>query len=90
MTDLELLSLLRTLGDLHEVAFGEIVNGKETMMSAMEKLYSVHTFSFGEIKRLRAKVNRLIRVINEEDADEDHICKPMALVDDLSLEEETQ
>ena len=88
MTDLELLSLLRTLGDLHEVAFGEIVNGKETMMCAMEKLYSVHTFSFGEIKRLRAKVNRLIRVEQSEDAHGNYVAQPKAQPDDLILEEE--
>jgi hypothetical protein len=40
-----------------------------------------------EIKRLRAKVNRLIRVANAEYADGNRICDPRALLD-LVLEEE--
>lgn len=88
MTDLELLSLLKALGSTHDVALSEIVNGQQTMMLALEKLFSVHAFSFAEIQRLRAKTNRLIRVINEEDADGDHICNARAMAEDLVLEEE--
>ena len=41
-----------------------------------------------EIQRLRAKTNRLIRVVNSEDADGDHICNARALLADLAPEEE--
>ena len=41
-----------------------------------------------EIKRLRAKTNRLISVANSEDADGNRICNPRALLADLVLEEE--
>ena len=61
MTDLELLSLLKVLGSVHDVALSEIANGQQTMMLALEKLFAVHAFSLGEIRRLRAKINRLIR-----------------------------
>ncbi len=81
MTDLELLSLLKTLGEKHDVALNE-------MMLAIEKLFAVHSFSLAEIKRLRAKTNRLIRVVNSEDADGDHIHNPRALSADLIPEEE--
>jgi hypothetical protein len=88
MTDLESLSRLKILGSLHQAGLSEIINGKETMMLAMEKLFAVHLFSFAEIKRLRAKINRLIRVVNSEDADGDHIHNPRALLADLVPEEE--
>ena len=88
MTDLELLSLLKVLGSVHDVALSEIVNGQQTMMLALEKLFAVHSFSLAEIQRLRAKTNRLIRVVNSEDADGNHICNPRALLADLVLEEE--
>jgi hypothetical protein len=88
MTDLELLSLLKILGSMHDVALSEIANGQQTMMLALEKLFAVHSFSFAEIQRLRAKTNRLIRVINSEDADGDHIHNPRALLADLVPEEE--
>jgi len=55
MTDLELLSILKTLGATHDVALSEIANGQQTMMLALEKLFAVHSFSLAEIKRLRAK-----------------------------------
>jgi len=86
MTDLELLSLLKILGLVHDVALSEIVNGQQTMMLALEKLFAVHSFSLEEIKRLRAKTNRLIRAVNPEEADENHICN--ALLADLVPEEE--
>ena len=41
-----------------------------------------------EIRRLRQKTNRLIRVINEEDDDGDHVHNSRALSHDLVLEEE--
>ena len=88
MTDLQLLSLLKILGSLHDVALSEIANGQQTMMLALEKLFAVHSFSLAEIQRLRAKVNRLIRIINEEDADGNHLFNPHALLADLVLEEE--
>jgi hypothetical protein len=87
VTDLELLSLLKVLGSVHDVALSEIVNGQQTMMLALEKLFAVHSFSLAEIQRLRAKTNRLIRVVNSGDADGDHICNPRALSADLVLEE---
>jgi len=43
-----------------------------------------------EIKRLRAKVNRLIRVENAEDADGNYVAQPNAQPNDLILEEEIQ
>jgi hypothetical protein len=73
---------------VHDVALSEIVNGQQTMMLALEKLFAVHSFSLAEIQRLRAKTNRLIRVVNSEDADGNHICNPLALLADLVLEEE--
>ena len=88
MTDLELLSLLKALGSTHDVALSEIANGQQTMMLAMEKLFAVHSFSLAEIQRLRAKANRLIRIINEEDADGNHLFNPRALAEDLALEDE--
>ena len=69
MTDLELLSILKTLGATHDVALSEIANGQQTMMLALEKLFAVHSFSLAEIKRLRAKTNRLIRVHHFFDLD---------------------
>jgi hypothetical protein len=72
---------------VHDVALSEIANGQQTMVAAMEKLFAVHSFSLAEIQRLRAKVNRLIRVVNSEDADGNHICDPRALSADLVLEE---
>ena len=41
-----------------------------------------------EIRRLRTKVNRLIRVHNEQDADGNHIGEHYAATEDLILEEE--
>ena len=69
MTDLELLSILKTLGATHDVALSEIANGQQTMMLALEKLFAVHSFSLAEIKRLRAKTNRLIRGYQDFDLD---------------------
>ena len=88
MTDLQLLSLLKILGSLHDVALSEIANGQQTMMLALEKLFAVHSFSLEEIRRLRAKVNRLIRVESAEDADGNYVAQPNAQPDDLILEEE--
>ena len=45
-------------------------------------------YAVGEIRRLRAKTNRLIRVHNEQDADGNHIGEHYAAGDDLILEEE--
>ena len=41
-----------------------------------------------EIRRLRAKVNRLIRVHNEQDANGNHIGEHYAATEDLVLEDE--
>jgi hypothetical protein len=41
-----------------------------------------------EIRRLRAKVNRMIRVENAEDADGNYVAQQNAQPDDLILEEE--
>ena len=81
MTDLELLSLLKALGSTHDVALSE-------MMLALEKLFAVHSSSREEIRRLRAKVNRLIRVENSEDAHGNYVAQPNAQPNDLILEEE--
>ena len=45
-------------------------------------------YAVDEIKRLRAKTNRLIRVANAEDADGNYVAHPNAQPDDLILEEE--
>ena len=45
-------------------------------------------YAVDEIRRLRAKVNRLIRVHNEQDADGNHIGEHYAATEDLILEEE--
>ena len=45
-------------------------------------------YAVNEIRRLRAKVNRLIRVHNEQDADGNHIGEHYAATEDLVLEEE--
>ena len=45
-------------------------------------------WAVNEIRRLKAKTNRLIRVLNEEDADGNHIGEHYAATDDLILEEE--
>ena len=45
-------------------------------------------YAVDEIRRLRAKTNRLIRVHNEQDADGNHIGEHYAADEDLILEEE--
>ena len=45
-------------------------------------------YAVGEIRRLRAKVNRLIRVHNEQDAHGNHIGEHYPKTEDLVLEEE--
>ena len=45
-------------------------------------------YAVGEIRRLRAKANRLIRVHNEQDAAGNHIGEHYAADEDLILEEE--
>ena len=45
-------------------------------------------YAVDEIRRLRAKTNRLIRVHNEQDANGNHIGEHYAETEDLILEEE--
>ena len=45
-------------------------------------------WAIGEIRRLRAKNNRLIRVYNQRDANGNHIGEHYAETEDLVLEEE--
>ena len=45
-------------------------------------------YAVDEIRRLRAKNNRLIRVHNEQDANGNHIGEHYAATEDLILEEE--
>ena len=45
-------------------------------------------YAVNEIRRLRAKTNRLIRVHNEEDANGSHIGEHYAATEDLILEGE--
>jgi hypothetical protein len=46
------------------------------------------SWAVDEIRRLRAKVNKLIRVENAEDADGNYVAQPNAQAEDLILEEE--
>ena len=68
----------------------EIASFSQALLSGAHQLRKVQraTWAVEEIRRLRAKTNRLIRVINEEDADGDHICNARAMAKDLILEEE--
>ena len=54
------------------------------------KIKNANTASWAvnEIRRLRAKVNKLIRVEIAQDADGNYIPQPNAQADDLILEEE--
>ena len=59
-------------------------------LSSVEVTVKANTaqYAVNEIRRLRAKNNRLIRVHNEQDANGNHIGEHYAATEDLVLEEE--
>ena len=73
---------LRDLMEIAEFNVGSISN-PFTVKKVIRAKYAVN-----EIRRLLAKVNRLIRVHNEQDADGNHIGEHYAATEDLILEDE--
>ena len=73
------------LRDLMEIAEFNVkfISNPSTAKKVKRARYAVD-----EIRRLRAKSNRLIRVHNEQDADGNHIGEHYATTEDLVLEEE--
>ena len=74
---------LRDLMELAEIPVGFLSKSEKKVKTANPVKWAVD-----EIDRLRAKVNRLIRVHNEEDAEGNHIGEHYAATEDLVLEEE--
>ena len=70
--------------------FISIVSRPVKWLSGVEVTVKANTAqcAVNEIRRLRAKANRLIRVHNEQDADGNHIGEHYAKTEDLVLEEE--
>ena len=72
------------------IYFFELSKTPIKFLSSSEAILRVKyaTSAVNEIRRLRAKVNRLIRVHNEQDAAGNHIREHYAATEDLILEEE--
>ena len=64
------------------------VSDKAKHPEELSDLMEIAKHAVDEIRRLRTKVNRLIRVHNEQDADGNHIGEHYAATEDLILEEE--
>ena len=75
----------KELGELIRMAQCQVkfLSNPSTIAKVKRAQYAV-----GEIRRLRAKTNRLIRVHNEQDANGNHIGEHYAATEDLILEEE--
>ena len=66
----------------------EIASFSQEPQSARLPMVRRAKWAVDEIQRLRAKVNRLVRAENAEDADGNYVAQPNAQPDDLILEEE--
>ena len=71
--------------ELREIA--RLAEGATCGLQQLKKVKQAK-WAVDEIRRLRAKVNRLIRVENSEDAEGNYVAQPNAQLEDLILEEE--
>lgn len=77
----------------HPEELRELMNIAEFPVKFLSTIHAIKSvnrakWAVAEIRRLRAKTNRLICVHNEEDADGNHIGEHYAATEDLVLEEE--